>query len=355
MARRVLYLCMTAGIGLLVLLSGCARQDAAAAQFNGAATDDDGRILVRVVEVQRSDFVEYGRYFGEVRGIRQATLQSVSGGTVEELHAQPGDPVRRGQSLARIEAERAETGWQTARLAEQLAHEDYQRESQFLEQGLTSRQRVDQLRLQWLRSRSNRIDAEAVREGALAISPLDGIVTARHVELYDELVPGAPTYSVADLSRMKVTVGVPEADIAGVRRLGDARISFVSFPDRSWSGETTSFARRRSERGLTFDVEIELDNSDGALLAGQTARVELALRTHPNSVQIPSRAIVTRAGQPAVFVVEEGVAVQRPLRTGPSDTSHTLVLEGLGGNELLVVEGMNRVTDGSPVRSVVRE
>ena len=355
MFKTISYPIVFLGAAALLTLAGCAPREASAGELDQGAADGDDRITVRVVEVERADFTEYGRYFGEVRGITRARLQASAGGTVEAIEVGPGDAVRRGQSLARIEADRAVSGWDTAVLAEQLAREAYDRERRFMEQGITSKQQVDQARLEWLRSRQKRIDAEAVREGALAISPIDGIVTARHIELYDELPPGAATFSVADLSRMKITVGVPEADIAGVRELGHAQVRFSAFPDRTWPGEVVSFARSRSDGRLTFDVEIEIDNDDGLLLAGQTARVELALRTRTDAVQVPSRALVSRGPQTSVFIVQDGIAHQRQVRLGPADTTHTVIIDGLSGEEKLVVEGMNRLSDGATVRTVSGE
>lgn len=335
----------------LLALSGCTRGNVSASEVQRAAEEAE-RLLVRTIQVEQSDFSEYGRYFGEVRSITQATLVATAGGTVQQLNAGPGDRVRRGQSLARVDADRLTAAWETAVLAERLAEEAYQRERNFQDQGITSQQRVDQAHLEWLRSRSARIDAGTARQGALAISPLDGVVTARHVELYRELAPGTPTFSVADLSRMKVRVGVPESDISGVHQLGSAEVRVASFPDRVWQGEIASVARRRSERGLTFEVEVEIDNSDGLLLDGQTARVELELRTWPDVVQVPTRAIVNRGTQALVYVASNETVQRRPVELGPSDGSRTVITSGLQAGELLVVEGMNRLTDGAGVRVI---
>lgn len=335
----------------LLALSGCARSNVSASEM-GRVGEDAERLLVRTIEVEQSDFSEYGRYFGEVRSITQATLVATAGGTVQQLNARPGDPVRRGESLARIDADRLTAAWETAVLAERLAEEAYQRERSFKDQGITSQQRVDQAHLDWLRSRSARIDAETARGGALAVSPLDGIVTARHVELYRELAPGTPTFSVANLSRMKVRVGVPESDISGVHRLGSAEVRVASFPGRVWQGEIASVARRRSERGLTFEVEVEIDNEDGLLLDGQTAQVELELRAWPDVVQVPTRAIVNRGTQALVYVVANGTVMRRAVQMGPSDGSRTVITSGLQAGELLVVEGMNRLTDGAAVQVI---
>ncbi|TVR04756.1 MAG: efflux RND transporter periplasmic adaptor subunit [Spirochaetaceae bacterium] len=335
---------------LILALSGCARRDAAAAE--GGAHAAEQRLPVRVLTVERRHFTEYGSYFGEARAVAEARVIAHMGGTVESVAVRAGDPVSRGQSMARIEAERAITNHETAVLAERMAREAYEREQKFVEQGVSTQQRVDQARLEWLNRRSQLLDAGTAREGALAIAPLDGIVTARHVQPLDEIAPGTVAFRVADLSRLRVTVGVPESDIAGVRELRSAEVRFSSFPDRTWSGTPLSFARARSDRGLTFEADIEIENRDGALLSGQTAQVRLALREWPDAVVIPTSTVMIRGNEFSVFVVEDGVARRRTVRLGPSDEEVSVVIAGLREGDRVVSEGMNRLTDGVAVSVV---
>ena len=116
---------------------------------------------------------------------------------------------------------------------------------------------------------------------------------------------------------------------------------FTKKPD----GESNSY----KNKSKNDDVEIEIDNRDGALLSGQTAQVTLALRTLSNVVIIPTRAVVVRGDEFSVFTVEDGFARRRPIRMGPADSTQSVVIEGLSGTETIVIEGMNRLTDGVPV------
>ncbi len=335
---------------LVLVVSGCARRDVAAAE--GGAHAAEQRLPVRVLTVERRRFTEYGSYFGEARAVSEARVIAHMGGTVESVAVRPGDPVSRGQSMARIEAGRAITNHETAVLAERMAREAYEREQRFVEQGVSTQQRVDQARLDWLNRRSQLLDAGTAREGALAIAPLDGVVTARHVQPLDEIAPGTVVFRVADLSRMRIAVGVPESDIAGVRELRTAEVRFSSFPDRIWSGTPLSFARTRSDRGLTFEAEIEIENGDGALLSGQTAQVRLALREWPDAIVIPTSAVMIRGNEFSVFVIEDGVARRRTVQLGPSDEEVSVVTAGLRDGDRIVSEGMNRLTDGVAVSVV---
>lgn len=356
-ARRVALLVLVAG-SLVYAFSSCSAP-AEAQEADGTLSsapmrveDDVRRIPVTVQAVERRDFVQYGEYFGEARGVSEVILSTAAGGRVTAIHAEEGDTVRAGESLAEIDPARAQTLYETAVLNERLARETWNREQRFLSEGNSFQLKVDQAHLAYLQSRSALLDAQKMREGSFAISPIDGTVVARFVELHDDLEPDQYTFQVADLSRLRISVGVPEADMAGVRTLESAQVVFTAYPDRVFEGEPTSFARARSERTLSYAVDILIDNADATILSGQTARVRLALHEYPDALVVPSGAIFTRNNQTFLMVAEDGFAYERPVRTGASDNQHTIVLEGISTGATIVAEGFNRLADGSPVEIV---
>ena len=147
-------------------------------------------------------------------------------------------------------------------------------------------------------------------------------------------------------------MGVPEADIAGVRTLDEAEVVFTAFPERVFTGTPTTFARKRSDRTMTYDVEIEVDNADGLILSGQTARVRLALHRYDDEIAVPSGAVFTRNKTAYVMVVDGEIAREIPVETGASSETQTVVESGLNAGDKLVIEGFNRLADGSPVEIV---
>jgi RND family efflux transporter MFP subunit len=216
--------------------------------------------------------------------------------------------------------------------------------------GNTSDNRLDEAHLAWLQSTSVLLDARRARQGALAVTPIDGIVVAKHIDLHDELAPGSPTFTVADLTRMRVTVGVPEGDIAGVQELTSAELRVASAPGRVWEGRPVSLARQRSASTLSFAVEILVDNPEGALLSGATAHVRLALRSHENRIVVPSSALVSEGNESYVFVVNSPTVRRLPVTLGPSDDTRTVLLEGVSPGDEVIVTGMNQVREGDTVR-----
>lgn len=335
-----------------VALTGCSGGEAGADE----AAEADLSVPVEVLRLQSRPFTVYGEYYGEVTGLKEVELITVTGGRVNAINVSVGDQVEAGDSLARIEAEKAMRQYETALFNERLAQEDFERQKRFLAEGNSYQLAVDQAELALLQSRTALLDAGKVRDGALAITPIDGTVVTRYIDLYEELPPAEPTFVVSDLSRMKVRIGVPEADIAGVRSIGStAEITLGSLPGRVWDGEVVSFSRRRSERNLTFRVEIHIDNPDQAILSGTTAKVRLPLRTIEDAVVVPSSTLVTRGDSTYLVVADGAVADLREVVLGPSNERETVILQGVSAGEEIVVRGINQVDEGSEIRIIGRQ
>ncbi|MFP4373140.1 MAG: efflux RND transporter periplasmic adaptor subunit [Spirochaetaceae bacterium] len=345
--KRISSVLVAAGILLLASgLAGCGGSS------EPEASQETQAVPVRTETVEPRTFVEYGEYYGEVRAAREARLVSVAGGRVTEITASVGDSVETGRSLARVDAGQVVSRYETARESERIARKAYEREQRFLEVGNSSPVAVDNAHLAWLEARSRLLDAEKARDGALAVSPLDGMVVAKHIDLYDELPPGAPTFTVADTAQMKVTVGVPESDMAAIGEPGNAEVRLSSVPGRVWTGRPAGVSRKRSDHSLTFDVEILVDNPDGALLSGSTANVRLALREMPDAVVVPSHVVQTRRTESFVMVANSTTARRVAVTIGPSSDTHTVIASGLEPGDQLITEGINQVGDGSTVRIV---
>jgi HlyD family secretion protein len=113
-------------------------------------------------------------------------------------------------------------------------------------------------------------------------SPIDGTVTEKLAEAGELAAPGTGLYVVSDLSTVKLTIYVPEADLGSLRIGQNARIRIDAFPGRdfagtvTWISPTAEFTPRdiqtRDERvKLVFAVRIEIANPDGVFKAGMPA------------------------------------------------------------------------------------
>lgn len=321
------------------------------------ATSAQQRVAVPVETrlVETSSFTEYGEYYGSLEAIEEATLSASGGGWVESILVKQGDQVEAGARLGAVDLENAQASYRVAELQERIARETFERQGELLNRGNASQLTVDQAELAWLSAKKQRIDAARLLKDARCETPISGTVVSRYIDLHDQLLPGAPTFTVADTSRMRIEIGIPESEIAGVGPGNPAVVTIDTYPDQEWEGRLESLDRRVDPETLSFRGEVLIDNRDGRLSPGQTAQVILRRRIHERIIVVPTEAIMSDGGESYVMLAHKGTARRAAILTGPADDRETVVTSGLSARDRLIIDGNHLVSDGSPILAAGQE
>jgi HlyD family secretion protein len=220
------------------------------------------------------------------------------------------------------------------------------------------------------------VQAEEALTYTTITAPIDGVVTRINAEVGEVVVfgtmnnPGTVIMEVADLSQMLVVAQVDEADIGELKVGQHAGVYIQAFPDTEFKGVVDSIAlthRLTANRTKYFRTEILLENNPNAvrLYSGLTADVDIRTRSHKDLLKIPSQAVLAREVDsmpleirqncPAldknktyctvVYRYNDGKAVVTPVKTGPSDLTHTIIVSGVSEDDKIVV-GPYKVLDG---------
>ncbi len=309
-------------------------------------------VLVRLVA--ESSLEVMGEYYGSAEPVAGATLRAPAGGRVDALHVSEGDKVKQGDSLGGVALATAEAQHRTAVLNERIAAESFRRQKDFFASGSAAKVAVDQAELAWNSSRTALLQAEEVLRGARCESPLNGTVLSREIELYDELAPGGATFTVGDLSRVRIEIGIPEADIGGASVGDAAQVTFAAFPGEEFRGKLAGVDRALSPRTLTFKAVVVLENPGERILPGVTAKVVLPRRTVEKAVVVPSEALLNESGGSFVMTAEKResawIARKVAVAAGPAaGAGSTVIRKGLSAGDYLIVEGNHLAAEGQPV------
>jgi RND family efflux transporter MFP subunit len=343
---------MIPAVLLFAMVIGCQKPAGDGLPAGGYAADaapSQPPVPVQVLTLQPSDFFEYGEYYGKVAGLEEKTLVCTAGGSVEAITVKEGDAVAKGQSLGRIDFAKIRTAYDVASLNERISRENHARQEQFFVDGNTSRLAVDQAELAWLNSKSALLEVDKMLEGALCITPIDGVVIARFIDLHQELPPGSRTFTVARMNRIRINIGIPEQEIGGIAIGNEAEVTFAMLPGRTWKGTLQRIGKEVSPETLAFQAEVQVANSDRAILSGITAKVRLARRLLKDQIVVPSEAILTSGGETYVMIEKDGRAQKFPVVTGPADETRTILLQGPAANSRLIIEGNHLVTEDARV------
>jgi len=210
-----------------------------------------------------------------------------------------------------------------------------------------------QIRIAEAQVENDQVDLDLARRrlaDTRVTSPMDGVVTARSVQIgqiissgISNVGGGTTAMVISDLSRIFVLASVDESDIGSVRIGQPVTVTVDAYPGRRFSGEVTRISPRgvNVSNVVTFEVKVEVTAEDKALLLPEmTATAEILVAERADALLVPADAVFRREGRTYVAVPDpaapEGRA-DRPVRLGVTDGHRTEVLEGLAAGDEVVV------------------
>ncbi|MBK6294631.1 MAG: efflux RND transporter periplasmic adaptor subunit [Rhodoferax sp.] len=278
-------------------------------------------------------------------------------GRVTAAMAKLGDRVRAGQTLATLDSVavgEAHAAWVHAQSELRISEADFNR-AQALDR--------DEIipRKDFLRAQSDRDKAAAAARtaadrlrllggqatvasasvsGFAVTAPFAGTVIEKKLTLGDLANPNEPLFTVADLSRVWILADLPEASLAKVRVGAKASVSVAAYPGEVCAGTVGHISATLSKESRTVAARIEVANADGRLKPEMfaTATIE-ASGKKSEAISLPDAAIVLMAGQPTVFVFEQGAYEPRLVEPGERLAGRTLLVSGLKSGEQVVTSG----------------
>ncbi|MGE3857079.1 MAG: efflux RND transporter periplasmic adaptor subunit, partial [Dehalococcoidia bacterium] len=142
---------------------------------------------------------------------------------------------------------------------------------------------------------------------------------------------------------------VDEARI-GLIKLGmDTEVSVPAYPDKVFKGKVGTIAPLGDARAHTFDVTVFAEDPQNQLKPGMFAQVNVVAATKPNAILVPTASIVQQGTNSRVFVVANGKASAKTVKTGIADATSTEITEGVAAGDQVVTVGQNVLRDGQAV------
>lgn len=323
-----------------------ATEDTAAPQ--GGRGAGKGGVPVVAAQAETQALRDVITAIGSARGVQSLALSPDISGRVVALTALPGDAVRAGDPVAKLDSGAAELALQRAELVLADARATLERIDRLAGSGTaTSLQRQDAelaLRTAELAEQSARRD---LAEHDLT-SPLTGIVGLIEVQVGDMITPQTVVTRIEDRSALIIDFRVPER-VAALIRPGDrVEVNAVSAPGRAIEGRITGIDNHVDETSRTLRVQAQIGNSDDALRAGMAFRVALEF-TGANYPAVDPLAIQWGAEGAFVWIVRAGKAMQLPIRILQRNAADVLVEAALEPGDLVVTEGVQALRIGAEV------
>lgn len=350
------------GLALPTQVSAQAQQQAPAATPVGVVTAEKKAIA------KTFDFV------GRVEAINRVEVRARVTGFLEEVLFKEGDLVKEGAPLYRIEhglfqasVEQAQGSLERSNASRALTVIQLQRAQDLLDKQAGTAVARDQAKAADDQAKGAIMQDEAALQTAKInlgytdiVSPIAGKVSRTNVTKGNVVGPDSGvltvvvsqdpmyvTFPVSQREFLRAQEAKKQVDINTIKatlRFADGRLydqtGTINFVDVTVNKATD-----------TVLVRATFPNPNSTLIDGQLVNVTLELGTPDEKVVVPQAALVADQGGVYLFVVEDGKAVRKSVKTGGPVGAGVALESGLSGGEQVIVEGLQTVRPGAPVRA----
>lgn len=335
---------------LVSLIAACDRSAEPA-----AATAPAGPPQVEVVPVVAETLHLTAALPGELTPYEAVAIYPRVTGFVEQISVDRGSFVRRGALLARLSApelaaQRAEAESKTA--GDQSTVERLRAASST--PGVVAGHDLE-LAQAALAAEQARVSSLKALESYLVVrAPFDGVVTERNVHPGALVGPPAgasatPMLRIEQVSRLRLTVAVPENDVGAIAEGAPAEFSVQAWPGKRFSGLVKRVAHAIDPKTRTMPVEIDVDNPGGKLASGMYAEVRWPIVRSSPSLLVPTTAVVQTTERTFVDRVRDGAVEQVPVRRGALLGERVEVIGPLSPGDLVMKRGSEELQSNSRV------
>lgn len=349
-------------------LTACSNVRAGASD-DPAATGGRPAVAVSVAPVVTGNLTEAIEVVGALAPKFATDIKSEVSGTVAEVYVTEWVPVRTGTRLARLQTAEAEAIVEAARavaaqarVAETRARREDERALQLRQYGLITPQAADDARsaLEAAEATTAAADAQGrAAEARLAklfiTAPMDGVIALRGVNAGDRVEnmgSAGPMFRIVDNRLLELTVSVPSVSLGALRTGQILEFGVDALPGRTFAGRVAFINPVVDDANRSVKVVADVPNGDLALKGGLFARGRIVVSTQANVLQVPRAALTNwDVGKATadVFVVRDGKAEKRAVRTGQMPGSMVEITAGLAVGERVVTRGAFALKPGDRV------
>lgn len=328
------------------LVAGCKPKHAAGGGPGGMPP-----IQVVALEAKLQPVTETLALVGTITPNEMVEIKAETDGIVQDINFKEGERVDPGRLLVKLDDTKAAAALAQAEANLKLSQANYERAQQLFKDKLISQQEYDQASSAHTVNMASVDLQRRLLKDARVHAPFGGIVGARQISPGQVIMRSMVLTWLVDLDTVKVEVNVPERYLQELKIGRPLDFSVAAFPGEKFHGEVYFVSPQVNETLRTALIKARIANADYKLRGGMFASLDLTLRVRDSAIVIPEPAIMSNGDNFSVFIVDKaGNAQVRAIQVGIRLAGKAEVLKGLNAGELVVVEGVQKLRPGGPVK-----
>lgn len=273
-------------------------------------------------------------------------------GKVKRLNFELGSKVRKGQVIGSIDSDIKAINLKNAELQVNKLKRDYDRIKDLFAGNAATQVELDNAEFNY-KNAEYQVESlkQQIQDGNM-VSPINGVVVSKDVEVGEFMSTGKSAAHVVDLSKMKTLVKVSEKDVYRLKEGMKVKVTSDVFADKPMEG-TISFISPNGDVNHNYEVEVVISGASKVdLKAGTFVTVQFDIESSGDVLQIPKKALVEGVTNPTVYVANGKNVTLKKLVLGRDLGENIEVISGLNEGELVVVSGQINLSENSIIEQI---
>ncbi len=279
-------------------------------------------------------------------------LRSKINGTIEKVFVAEGNTIAQGAPIAQVEKIDYRIALDRAQAAYDLAKANYLRDTAIYKKKMLAKAALEARKTALAVAKADLANARLQFSRCTITSPIAGVIQHLDATVGLQLHIGTSVARILKTDKLKAVIGIPESDVNAVARLDNIDISIQALGDKTITAKKHYLSAMPKNLARLYELELEVENTDGTILPGMFVRGDIVKKTVPNAIAIPFYSVISRNDEQFVYVEQDGIARKRKVQLGIMEEWLVEIVAGLAPGEHLIVEGHRNIEDGQKIRVI---
>ncbi|WP_396155803.1 efflux RND transporter periplasmic adaptor subunit [Flavobacterium sp.] len=308
--------------------------------------------LVSVATLKDTIFNHYLDIQGSIDTKENILIQPEFSGILTSLTVKAGQRVAKGQIVGRVDDAGMSQQLESAENQYTLAKTTFERQKNLWDKKIGSEIQFLQAQTQMISAQKAVSQIKAQLSKTVIRAPFSGTIDEVFAEKGQVVAPSPQgLMRIVNLGNMYVSTTVPESYI-GKLKMGDLVDVYLTSLGKTYKGKVRQVGNFINPNNRSFGIEVSIPNPDNLLRPNQVAKLKITDYTNKDAIVVPT-GVIQEDGTSSnyVYVVQgsngkTGTAKKTLVTVGKSSDNVTEILSGLSANDIIVIEGVNTISNG---------
>ena len=346
--KYIVYALIILGLGTLIFYRiGENKEEIKDPNAKKPATTVYGKILVP------QEFADNLSLSGTLEANEEIELRTEVSGVVEQINFEEGSSVAKGQALVKVNDIELRAQLRQVQTAEDLSSENARRAKLLLEKEAISQEEFDVASAEFKSAQAQVQLIQAQLSKTTIRAPFSGKIGLRSISPGTYVTPATLIAKLMSTNPLKITFSIPEKYASEIKLNSEIKFTINGLPEKH-SAKIYAIEPGIETTTRTLSIRAITQNTNGKLLPGTFANVELPLTTIKDAIVIPTEAIIPVQSGKKVFIANNGKAKEIMVETLTRTDKNIVVTSGLKVGDTVLTSGVMSLKNDDAIKVILK-